>query len=367
MTAVAMEVESPPAPHPVKKYIQKRCQHDRKRSWCKDCGGAEICQHDWIRWQCKDCGGASICQHDKRRSQCKDCGGASICQHDKQRSQCAECQNLPCTIEGCPQFGHKFCDTKSLRDHMRSKHSGEPKALTKTKELDVHKAMQAAGIDFGYQTHIPFRGCGLGSETICAYLDFDITTHWGVIIPEVDEHEHANYPAMCDVRRDFDIYASIAMGSRQKVVILRYNPDEFRIDNKTVKVPAKERQRRLVEVLRAWIAEDMRPPHMAKITRLRRAWPRSHTATAAPSTKRRPEGRMRIECRRRIQGGALISATPPLAPPLPPTPRLASAPAPSRFTSRRSAPHRGLGAAPDHHRVWLGGPLPSAGACACPV
>jgi len=35
--------------------------------------------------------GGSICQHNRRRSQCKDCGGASICEHNRQRSQCKIC------------------------------------------------------------------------------------------------------------------------------------------------------------------------------------------------------------------------------------------------------------------------------------
>ncbi len=142
---------------------------------------------------------------------------------------------------------------------MRTKHNGEQKALTKTKELNIHNALQAAGIDFEYQKHIPFRSCGLESETVCAYPDFAITTHWGVVLFEVDEHQHSSYPAACDVRRDFDMYASIALGSGQKVAILRYNPDEFRIDDTTLRVAAKERQRRLVEVLRAWTAEDPAP------------------------------------------------------------------------------------------------------------
>jgi len=143
---------------------------------------------------------------------------------------------------------------------MRAKHSGERKALTKTKELNDYKALQAAGFDFEYQKYIPFRGCGLGSETSCAYLDFNLTPRWeGAIILEGDEWQHSSYPAMCDVRRDFDIYASIAMGSGQKVVILRYNPDAFRIDGQPVRVAAKERQRRLIEVLRAWIEEDPAP------------------------------------------------------------------------------------------------------------
>ncbi len=142
---------------------------------------------------------------------------------------------------------------------MRAKHSGEPKALTKTKELNIHNTLQATDIEFEYQKHIPFRSCGLESETTCAYLDFTVTTHWGVILLEVDEHQHSGYPISCDIRRDFDIYTSIALGSGQKVAILRYNPDAFRIDGKNVRVAAKERQRRLVEVLRDWIAEDPVP------------------------------------------------------------------------------------------------------------
>ena len=48
-------------------------------------------------------------------------------------------------------------------------------------------------------------------------------------------------------------------GSGHKVVILRYNPDSFRIDRKNVTVATKERQRRLVELLRAWMQEDPAP------------------------------------------------------------------------------------------------------------
>ncbi len=53
--------------------------------------------------------------------------------------------------------------------------------------------------------------------------------------------------------------ASLALGSGHKVVVLRYNPDNFRTDGKNMTVPAKERQRRLVEVVRAWLLEDPAP------------------------------------------------------------------------------------------------------------
>ncbi len=86
----------PPAPHPVKRRIRKKCPHDKPRE------------------QCRECGGSSYCKHDKRRAMCKECGSSSLCQHVKQRYNCAECQNLPCIMEGCPQYGHRFSSAKSL-------------------------------------------------------------------------------------------------------------------------------------------------------------------------------------------------------------------------------------------------------------
>ena len=68
------------------------CPHGRRRSRCKECGGASICEHGRQRSECKECGGASICEHGRVRSKCKECGGASICEHGRQRSQCKECR-----------------------------------------------------------------------------------------------------------------------------------------------------------------------------------------------------------------------------------------------------------------------------------
>ena len=57
------------------------CEHGVKyRSKCKVCGA---CPHGRRRTQCKECGGASICEHGRLRFQCKECGGASICEHGR--------------------------------------------------------------------------------------------------------------------------------------------------------------------------------------------------------------------------------------------------------------------------------------------
>ena len=55
--------------------VNKKCEHGRRRSVCKDCGGGSICEHGRVRSMCKDCGGSGLCEHGRRRSQCKDCGG----------------------------------------------------------------------------------------------------------------------------------------------------------------------------------------------------------------------------------------------------------------------------------------------------
>ena len=100
-----------------KKRKCSRCKHNRPiedfslklneeyKKTCDEClvkikkyRGKSKCEHNRRRNRCKDCGGGSICKHDKRRSQCKECGGSQICIHDRQRSRCKECSNDPLKI-----------------------------------------------------------------------------------------------------------------------------------------------------------------------------------------------------------------------------------------------------------------------------
>ena len=133
---------------------------------------------------------------------------------------------------------------------MRSFHSDNPKARTKQKELEVYQLLRDAGIQFEYQHHLPFRGCGLESETRCAFADFVIYKPWGVLILEVDEGQHSRQDASCDVRRDFDMAASVALGSAQKIVVLRYNPDAYKVAGKTSRTTAKVRRETLLRTIR---------------------------------------------------------------------------------------------------------------------
>jgi hypothetical protein len=85
------------------------CPHGRRRTRCKECGGASICEHGRERSTCKECGGASICKHGRRRSACKECGGSGICEHGRQRSKCKECGGASICEHGRQRFRCKEC------------------------------------------------------------------------------------------------------------------------------------------------------------------------------------------------------------------------------------------------------------------
>ena len=47
-----------------------------RRTSCTDVGmGKKKCEHGRRRSICKDCGGSGLCEHGQRRSRCKECGG----------------------------------------------------------------------------------------------------------------------------------------------------------------------------------------------------------------------------------------------------------------------------------------------------
>lgn len=70
---------------------KNKCEHNKIKRQCKECGGVSICIHNKHKSICRECDGVSICIHNKRKSYCKECGGGSICIHNKRKSQCKEC------------------------------------------------------------------------------------------------------------------------------------------------------------------------------------------------------------------------------------------------------------------------------------
>ena len=80
---------------------------------------------------------------------------------------------------------------------MQKRHGDNLRAVTKSKELEVHQALRDAQITFEYQHYLPFRGCGLESETAHAFADFALATPWGYVLLEVDEEQRLRPQLRC--------------------------------------------------------------------------------------------------------------------------------------------------------------------------
>ena len=77
---------------------------------------------------------------------------------------------------------------------------------------------------------------------------------------EVDEEQHKAYDPSCDVRRGFDMAASVAIGSGHKLLVLRYNPDAFKIAGMTRRTTKKERRAQLIRLLGELLAREPEAP-----------------------------------------------------------------------------------------------------------
>ena len=97
------------------------CEHKREKRFCRDCGGNSICEHNRQKTTCKDCCGGSICQHNRRRSQCKECGGGSICEHNKQRRQCKDCEGSCVCEHNKIRSQCKECGGGSICEHNKQR------------------------------------------------------------------------------------------------------------------------------------------------------------------------------------------------------------------------------------------------------
>ena len=102
---------------------EAKCEHNRRKRRCKDCGGSSICEHNRQKYSCKDCGGSSICEHNRIKHSCKDCGGSSICKHNRQKHSCKDCGGSAICEHNRMKYQCKDCGGSSICEHNRIKHS----------------------------------------------------------------------------------------------------------------------------------------------------------------------------------------------------------------------------------------------------
>ena len=133
-----------------------KCEHDRDRSKCKECGGSQICEHDRIRSRCKECLGSSICPHKRQKSTCMECGGSQICEHNRIRSKCKECPGRSAAVKpplaGAVSRRMQAGEPLAGKKRKRQAAPGSPDAMGKRRSsgkepADYEEASASSGDD----------------------------------------------------------------------------------------------------------------------------------------------------------------------------------------------------------------------------
>jgi len=210
-----------------KKYLRKKCEHNRRKSICKECKGASICEHNRQKSICKECKGASICEHNRQKSQCKECKGTSICKHNRQKSSCKECGGSKlCKTYLCETTANPKYDNHCLRCFINLFPDLPVARNYKTKESSVVSFVneQFPGITCVFDKAIS-GGCSKKRPDIM--MDFGEK----VIIIEVDENQHENYDCSCENKRLMELSQDIG---HRHLIMIRFNPDQFFNQGKSI-------------------------------------------------------------------------------------------------------------------------------------
>jgi hypothetical protein len=119
---------------------RNKCEHNRQKYYCIECGGAGICEHkkqkqhcrecsvngfcehDRIKTQCKECKGGSICEHNKIRTRCIDCNGTGICEHNRKKEYCKECNGSQLCDHGTRKARCRDCNGNEICEHNKNKY-----------------------------------------------------------------------------------------------------------------------------------------------------------------------------------------------------------------------------------------------------
>ena len=196
------------------------CEHDKRKSRCKECGGSDLCEHGKRKADCKECGGSAICEHDKVKTHCKECGGSAFCKHDKRKSRCKECGGSAlCKTENCETKGISKYNGYCLPCCIQVCPEIKVSRNYKTKEKDVVDRIKATFPNFTWIADKRVQdGCSLRRPD----LFLDMGSH--IIIVEVDENQHSDYDCSCEHKRLMQISQD---AGHRPIVFIRFNPDSY--------------------------------------------------------------------------------------------------------------------------------------------
>jgi len=100
-----------------------KCQHNKDKYYCKECGGKGICQHGKYKHNCIECGGSGICTHGKRKSRCLECNGTELCEHNISKYNCKECMGNGICIHKKQKHICKECRGSGICEHGKNKNA----------------------------------------------------------------------------------------------------------------------------------------------------------------------------------------------------------------------------------------------------
>jgi len=136
----------------------------------------------------------------------------------------------------------------SLHIHIQYKHTKRGMVSALRHEEKVHSYLVSNDISCDKQVHVNFN-C-FATEGRRAFVDFAISRPWGSVLLEVDEGQHKHYGISCEARRMSDIMSSlVAANVSGKVHFVRYNPDDFTINNTHKRIDSNARRAFLLSLI----------------------------------------------------------------------------------------------------------------------
>jgi len=100
-----------------------KCEHNKDKYYCKECGGKGICQHGKYKHNCIECGGSGICTHGKRKSRCLECNGTELCEHNISKYNCKDCMGNGICIHKKQKHICKECGGSGICNHGKNKNA----------------------------------------------------------------------------------------------------------------------------------------------------------------------------------------------------------------------------------------------------
>lgn len=164
----------------------------------------------------------SKCEHNRRKSTCKECGGASICEHGKLKSYCKICDGkYLCKSSWCETYGNSKYEGYCLPCFVNNPENQHKPTMRnyKTKETDVVDQIRQSFPNFDWVHDKKVQdGCSRRRPDLL----LDMGSH--IMIVEVDENKHTDYDCSCENKRLMELSQDL---QHRPIVFIRFNPDDY--------------------------------------------------------------------------------------------------------------------------------------------